>query len=156
MKLKEKENRILFGLKQFGINEADGWKRFYFNGDAFEKILKEYPYWKFKQFFFDEPNWKYFNDRYPIHINTKYLEISQKDLNTEAIQALSMVELKKYIRKFPNSCLIKKTPIGLEFHIEGRGLIITDGKEKFSFVFHGYGSKEKDAFFPNYIYCGCV
>lgn len=40
MKLKEKENRILFGLKQFGINEADGWKRFYLNGDAFEKILK--------------------------------------------------------------------------------------------------------------------
>lgn len=156
MKLKEKENRILFGLKQFGINEADGWKRFYLNGDAFEKILKEYPYWKFKQFFFDEPNWKYFNDRYPIHINSKYLEISQKDLNTEAIQALSIVELKKYIRKFPNSCLIKKTPIGLEFHIEGRGWIITDGKEKFSFVVHGYGSKEKDSFFPNYIYCGCV
>lgn len=40
MKLKEKENRILFGLKQFGINEADGWKRFYLNGDAFEKNFK--------------------------------------------------------------------------------------------------------------------
>ena len=61
-----------------------------------------------------------------------------------------------FLRKFPNSCLIKKTPIGLEFHIEGRGWIITDGKEKFSFVVHGYGSKEKDSFFPNYIYCGCV
>lgn len=36
MKRKEKENRILFGLKQFGINEVDGWKRFYLNGNAFE------------------------------------------------------------------------------------------------------------------------
>ena len=42
MKRKEKENRILFGLKQFGINEADGWKRFYLNGNAFEKFLKDF------------------------------------------------------------------------------------------------------------------
>lgn len=156
MKRKEKENRILFGLKQFGINEVDGWKRFYLNGDAFEKILKEYSYWKFKQFFFDEPNWKHFNGRYSIQINNKYLRISQKDLNTKAIQALSIVELKKYIRKFPNSCLIRKTPIGLEFHIEGRGWIITDGEEKFSFVVHGYGSKEDNLFIPNYVFCDCV
>ena len=156
MKLKEKENRILFGLKQFGINEADGWKRFYLNGDAFEKILKKYPYWKFKQFLFDEPIWKHFNGRYPIQINNKYLRISQKDLNTKAIQVLSIVELKKYIRKFPNSCLIRKTPIGLEFHIEGRGWIITDGKEKFSFVVHGYGSKEDNLFIPNHVFCNYI
>lgn len=121
-----------------------------------KKILKEYSYWKFKQFFFDEPNWKHFNGRYSIQINSKYLGVSQKDLNIKAIQALSIVELKKYIRKFPNSCLIRKTPIGLEFHIEGRGWIITDGKEKFSFVVHGYGSKEDDLFIPNYVFCDCV
>ena len=79
------------------------------NGDAFEKILKEYPYWKFKQFFFDEPNWKHFNDRYQIQINSKYLGISQKDLNTEAIQALSIVELKKYISIKKNLYILTMT-----------------------------------------------
>lgn len=101
------------------------------NGNAFEKFLKEYPYWKFKQFFFDEPIWKHFNGRYSTQIDSEYLNVSQKDLNTKAIWALSTIELKKYIRKFPNSCLIKESPIGLEFHIEGRGWIITDGKENF-------------------------
>lgn len=156
MKRKEKENRILFGLKQFGINEADGWKRFYLNGNAFEKFLKEYPYWRFKQFFFDEPNWKHFNGCDSIRISSKSLNVSQNDLNKKATWALSMVELKKYIRKFPNSCLIKESLIGLEFHIEGRGWLITDGKEKFSFVVHGYGTKEKDSFIPKYIFSDCV